>query len=88
VDAGLLERCQEILGYRFTNIALLEQGLTHSSVAPTRHDSNERLEFLGDAVLGLVVCDRLFGQCDDLMEGAMTKIKSAVVSRQTCAAVA
>jgi ribonuclease-3 len=88
VDAAVLERCQEILGYRFTNLSILEQALTHSSVAATRKDSNERLEFLGDAVLGLIVVDRLFGQCDDLMEGGMTKVKSSVVSRQTCAIVA
>jgi ribonuclease-3 len=83
-----LDRCQQILGYQFTNLPLLEQALTHSSVAPTRMESNERLEFLGDAVLGLVVVDQLFGQCDDLMEGGMTKVKSSVVSRQTCSAVA
>jgi ribonuclease-3 len=88
VDASILDRCQEIIDYRFSSLALLEQALTHSSVAPTRMDSNERMEFLGDAVLGLVVCDRLYAQCEDLMEGEMTKIKSSVVSRQTCAAVA
>ena len=88
MDAGILQKCQEAIGYRFANLPLLEQALTHSSVARTRMESNERMEFLGDAVLGLVVVDRLFGQCDDLMEGGMTKIKSSVVSRQTCAAVA
>ena len=54
-----------------------------------RQESNERLEFLGDAVLGLVVCHRLYGQLPDSMEGEMTKIKSAVVSRTgLCARVA
>jgi ribonuclease III len=88
VDAAVLDRCQQVLDYHFTDLSLLEQALTHSSVAPTRMESNERLEFLGDSVLGLVVCHRLFTQCDDLMEGAMTKIKSVVVSRQVCAEVA
>jgi len=88
VDSAVIEKCQEVLGYHFSDPSILQQALTHSSVAATRMDSNERMEFLGDAVLGLVVVDRLFSQCDDLMEGAMTKIKSAVVSRQTCATMA
>jgi len=83
-----LQQCQEIIGYRFSDPALLSQALTHSSVAPSRQESNERLEFLGDAVLAIVVCHELYDHVDDLTEGEMTKIKSAVVSRQTCAAVA
>jgi ribonuclease-3 len=47
--------------------------------------SNERLEFLGDAILGAIVCELLFEQFPDLLEGHLTKIKSVVVSRQTCA---
>ncbi|MBN1555118.1 MAG: ribonuclease III [Phycisphaerae bacterium] len=85
-DASL-GSCQEILGYTFQNLALLEQALTHASIAPTRLNSNERLEFLGDAVLGLSVCSALFEQFEDLLEGEMTKIKSTVVSRKTCAEV-
>ena len=50
------ETCQEIIGYVFNNPDLLTRALTHSSVAPTRSESNERMEFLGDAVLELVVC--------------------------------
>jgi ribonuclease-3 len=83
-----LQQCQEIIGYRFSAPALLSQALTHSSVAPSRQESNERLEFLGDAVLAIVVCHELYDHVDDLTEGEMTKIKSAVVSRQTCAEVA
>lgn len=67
---------------------MLRLALTHASVAPTRLESNERLEFLGDAVLGLVICQELYGRFGNLMEGQMTKIKSAVVSRRTCAEVA
>jgi len=88
VDAEALNRCQKKLGYVFANPRLLELALTHSSVAPTKFDSNERIEFLGDAVLGLVACQELYEAHTDLLEGEMTKIKSAVVSRQTCAEIA
>jgi ribonuclease-3 len=83
-----LSRAEEIIGYAFSDAALLEKSLTHASVANTRLESNERLEFLGDAVLGMVTVQRLYENNPDLLEGAMTKIKSTVVSRQTCAKVA
>ncbi len=51
-----LEAVQTIIEYRFTDVELLRSSLTHASVAPHRLASNERLEFLGDAVLGLVIC--------------------------------
>ena len=82
-----LERCEEVLGYRFTDRELLRTCLTHSSVARTRLASNERLEFLGDAILGLVVCELLFRQFPEEPEGELTRMKSALVSRHTCAAV-
>lgn len=88
MDASVLDQCQEILGYSFKNPQLLALALTHSSVARTRAESNERLEFLGDAVLGMVVCHELYNGLEDSMEGEMTKIKSSVVSRQTCADIA
>ena len=81
-----IDRCQEIIGYTFNNPELLTKALTHSSVASTKLDSNERLEFLGDSVLGLTVCDYLYRNFD-LLEGEMTKIKSTVVSRKTCASI-
>lgn len=87
MEQGILEHCQAVLGYTFVNPDLLALSLTHSSVARTRVLSNERLEFLGDAVLGLVVCHQLYDSCEEAMEGEMTKIKSTVVSRQTCAAI-
>jgi ribonuclease III len=59
--------------------------LTHASGAEHRLASNERLEFLGDAILGAVVCEILFHQYPDLLEGELTRLKSIVVSRQTCA---
>jgi len=88
VDESTLQQCEELMGYHFNDSGLLALSLTHASVAPTRVQSNERMEFLGDAVLGLVVCSTLYERHCDLMEGEMTRIKSAVVSRQTCAAVA
>ncbi len=80
--------CQDCIGYRFENLDLLRFALRHASSADHRRDSNERMEFLGDAVLGLVVCHSLYEQLPDALEGDMTKIKSAVVSRRTCARVA
>jgi len=88
VDRNILERCQELIDYHFKDPSLLSLALTHASVAPTRAESNERLEFLGDAVLAMVVCHELYTTQEDLLEGDMTKVKSAVVSRQTCAEIA
>jgi ribonuclease-3 len=72
------------LGHSFSNRELLEHALTHASVARTRLDSNERLEFLGDAIMGVVVCEYLFHSFPEYSEGELTRIKSAVVSRHTC----
>src|SRR3954471_6987116 len=82
-----LSRCEQRLGYQFREIQLLEAALTHASGADHRLSSNERLEFLGDAILGLVVCEQLFTQFPDQLEGDLTKLKSIVVSRQTCAKI-
>ena len=82
-----LEGCEERIGYEFSNKKILRKALTHASGAQNRLVSNERLEFLGDAILGAVVCDLLFRQYTDYLEGDLTKIKSIVVSRQTCAKI-
>ncbi len=82
---ALLEECQEAIGYRFQRLELLKAALTHTSGANTRSASNERLEFLGDSVLGLVTCELLYHRFPDYQEGDMTKVKSVVVSRKTCA---
>jgi ribonuclease-3 len=83
---------QQSLGITFNNISLLEQALVHSSyvnenpgVAPT---SNERLEFLGDAVLGLVVAERLYQDFPQFTEGQMTRLRAALVRRETLARMA
>lgn len=88
MDERTLNQAEEILGHRFADRALLERGLTHASSADCRLQSNERLEFLGDAVLGLVVVEYLHRTFPELLEGDLTKIKSSVVSRRTCAEIA
>ncbi|NQV25425.1 MAG: ribonuclease III [Rhodopirellula sp.] len=80
-----LRKCEETIGYSFADRNILKHSLTHSSIAPTRGQSNERLEFLGDAIMGAAVCEYLFDQYPEYSEGELTRIKSAVVSRQTCA---
>jgi ribonuclease-3 len=79
-----LNRCEEILQYQFQDRQLLKAALTHASGAAHRLSSNERLEFLGDAILGVTVCLWLFEEYPEYNEGDLTKIKSAVVSRRTC----
>jgi ribonuclease-3 len=88
MNSSLLRDCQERLNYQFHDISLLQAALTHASSANSRRDSNERLEFLGDAVLDLVICQNLYERLPSALEGELTKIKSAVVSRRVCARVA
>lgn len=83
----MIDEAARVLGYRFKNALLLAEALTHASRADHRLQSNERLEFLGDAILSFIVCEYLFQNFPDLLEGEMTKIKSAVVSRKVCAKV-
>lgn len=82
---------QQRLGYEFVNQALLEEALIHPSCK--RHDrgnskTNQRLEFLGDAVLQLAVTEKLFALLPDADEGEMTKLRSRLVSRESMARVA
>lgn len=88
MDHDQIIAAEQLLGYEFKNRDLLVHSLTHASLADTRLKSNERLEFLGDAILGMVVCEFLFSHFENLLEGELTKIKSSVVSRRTCAEVA
>ena len=85
-EQARLEECQDAIGYRFVRPELLRAALTHTSGANTRLASNERLEFLGDSVLGLVTCKLLYKRFPEFDEGDLTKVKSVVVSRKTCAA--
>jgi ribonuclease-3 len=83
-----LARAEIILNHTFRDRGMLALALTHASSADRRLESNERLEFLGDAVLGVVVCEYLFEEFPELEEGELTKVKSLVVSRDTCAEAA
>lgn len=84
-----LSRLEKSLGYLFRDINLLETALSHLSYingSGRRHlESNERLEFLGDAVLDLVVAEHLFAEFDTAREGELTRIKSSIVSRDALA---
>jgi ribonuclease-3 len=82
------ERAETVLGHTFNDPQLLKESLTHASIADSRVQSNERMEFLGDAVLDLIICEALYKKFPEFLEGDLTKIKSAVVSRRTCAEVA
>lgn len=87
-SSELLSECEAVIGYRFQDRSLLERCLTHSSIAKTRLHSNERLEFLGDAILGAIVSETLYHRFPEHPEGELTRIKSILVSRNTCADVA
>lgn len=83
----LLDNCENAVQYKFRDRALLETCLTHASISKTRLASNERLEFLGDAILGAIVCEMLYHRFPEYPEGELTRIKSILVSRITCARI-
>lgn len=87
-DLIKLAACEKILGYQFKDTKLLKVALTHTSGASHRLESNERLEFLGDAILGQVISEWLFCEYPRYLEGELTRIKSVIVSRKVCATVA
>lgn len=87
-DDSVEARAERKIGYRFRDRRYLSLALVHASIAGTRLQSNERLEFLGDAILGMVICDHLFRTYPEALEGELTKIKSNVVSRRSCAEIA
>jgi len=84
----IVAAAERAVGYSFKNPELIQRALTHASIAEQRALSNERMEFLGDSVLGLIVSERIYHRYPTLLEGEMTKIKSSAVSRQTCAMIA
>lgn len=88
----MIKDLEAAIGYRFRNITLLQNALTHSSYANERwHDSlksNERLEFLGDSVLGMVVAEYLYTQFPDRPEGELTRMRADMVCEKTLAGVA
>ncbi len=88
MDKEVLRQIERIIDCEFSNRNLLAKAFTHSSGVDNRLLSNERLEFLGDSVLAVVICQTLFEQFPGYLEGDLTKIKSMLVSRRTCARVA
>ncbi|MFQ5957435.1 MAG: ribonuclease III family protein, partial [Candidatus Brocadiales bacterium] len=76
-----LKKCQEDLKYSFKDIPLLEKALIHTSCKLEYNSSNERLEFFGDAILGMVISKHLYDTFPELSEGELTRIKSVVVSQ-------
>ena len=88
----MIQELEKKLNYTFRNPALLEEALSHSSYANEHRaahlNSNERLEFLGDSVLGFVTAEFLFTQHPDLPEGDLTRIRAALVCEQSLYEVA
>lgn len=88
MNEDALSRLEDVLGYHFRDRALLSMALSHSSRKNDLQVSNERLEFLGDAVLGVAVSEFLYGRFPHDTEGGLTRIKSAAVSGTTLGRVA
>lgn len=88
IDDEKLRKCQESIGYEFADQGLLVRALTHGSVKTAAQPSNERFEFLGDSILGMVVSALLFADAENLDEGRMTKIKAQVVAKSSLRVVA
>lgn len=87
-DAKALDGFQDRIDYRFKNPALLQEALTHPSAVGSDRADNERLEFLGDRVLGLVVADRLLERNPDMDEGGLARALNALVRKEACVKVA
>jgi ribonuclease-3 len=85
-----MDTLQGRLGHVFSDVGLLEAALVHRSHTAEKpaDEDNERLEFLGDAVLQMVVTDHLYRRCPGLREGEMAKVRAACVNRDELAAVA
>src|SRR5690554_3973142 len=86
-----IDELEKRIGYKFKNPELLLNALTHSSYANEnrgRISDNERLEFLGDAVLGLVIADYLYRLFEEHKEGDLTKIRASIVSEEPLSLIA
>ena len=82
-----MNELQDKIGYHFNDVSLLKEALTHSSFANEHRAQhikyNERLEFLGDAVLSIVVSDYIFKNCPELPEGELTKLRASLVCEKS-----
>jgi len=85
VNVANFSRLERQLGYSFSNPDLLLLALTHRSFS---HNNNERMEFLGDSILGFLVAEALFGRFPDAREGQLSRLRSKLVKGQTLAAIA
>ncbi len=86
MEENLLNKLEKEMGYDFKDLSLLQTALTHSSFANEAKDDikcNERLEFLGDAVLSMVVSDYIFSHCPSFPEGDLTKLRASLVCEKT-----
>ena len=86
-----MTKLEEEIGYTFRDSVLLRTALTHSSYANESSGSavcNERLEFLGDSVLGMIVAEHLFTQCPDMPEGDVTRLRAELVCEYSLSSVA
>ena len=92
MNRNLLDKLQQILGYKFSDITLLKAALTHSSFAnenkKSRNVGNERLEFLGDSVLGMTVAQLIYSAKTDMPEGRMSKMRAELVCEKNLASLA
>lgn len=90
MNEALLRECAAVIGHEFADLALLRHALTHSSFSAehSHEPSNERLEFLGDAVIGLVLADEMYRRHSDFDEGLLTDLRKSVVNAQTLAVAA
>jgi len=85
VNASNLSRLEQRLGYSFDQPKLLLLALTHRSFS---HHNNERMEFLGDSILGFLIAEALFGRFPDAREGQLSRLRAKLVKGQTLATIA
>jgi len=90
VNDALLRECATVIGHEFRDASLLRLALTHASYSAEHPNepSNERLEFLGDAVIGLVLADEMYARHADFDEGVLTDLRKSVVNAQTLSVAA
>jgi ribonuclease-3 len=90
VNEAVLRECASVIGHDFRDASLLRLALTHSSYSAEHPNepSNERLEFLGDAVIGLVLADEMYDRHADFDEGVLTDLRKSVVNAQTLSVAA
>lgn len=90
MNEALLRECASAIGHQFRDASLLQLALTHSSFSAEHpsEPSNERLEFLGDAVIGLVLADEMYDRHADFDEGVLTDLRKSVVNAQTLSVAA